>query len=370
MHRGVQALIQWLSNDPAVGPPERVGASASALAAVTEAIASPLPTDLRLLLKRLDGGELPTGHLLSASGADDNSIVGTLRSIAAGLHMPSDDPEVPLPFYLSDEGAVLCFDRSAGPVADTWTIIDAQRDGSAQRLVHRTFDGWCRLRLADWTADDFGKEFTLDAYLAAGRRHVAIEPDVSVAHATVAHALRRAGEPEQALQEYEKAARCVPAEAWCDWEALKLATLLGDAERAVAAARRLCARAPKERWALRETTPGAVADALGVVAQRLLQRDVIMRLFDQLTEAAEGEEGEHVAAIRRALHHGEVLRPTMPPNPTAVSPHPDPNVFWQKLEKAYREGRVRDDDLLLDPMYQQLDAHRPLKELLRIRRDF
>ncbi len=366
MHRGVQALIQWLENNPVDGGR---GASAPDVASVTETIASPLPTDLRLLLAQLDGGELPTGLLLSATGEHERSIRGGLQAVARTLQQPVDDPELPLPFFSADDDSVLCFDRSAGPVADTWPVVDVQPEGQV-RLVHRTFDGWCRLRLAEWTADDFGQDFSLDSYLAAGRRHVAIEPDVAVAHATVAHALRRAGEPERALESYERAARCVPSEAWCDWEALKLATLLDDTPQALTSARRLSARAPRERWALRETTPGAVADALSVVAQRLQQPDIVLRLLDQLAEAADGDDAERVATTRHALHKGEPMRPTSPPNPTAVSPHPDPKVFWANLEKAYRAGAVRDDDLLLDPMYRQLESYRPLKELLRIRREF
>jgi tetratricopeptide (TPR) repeat protein len=370
MHRGVQELIAWIDGHAETIGDSAGGAPGTAVAAIEQAIASPLPSDLGTLLMRLDGGRLPDGLLLRARGQDERSILGALSLVASSKHRRADDPELLLPFYRTDEGSYHAFDRSAGPVADTWPIVDYQLDEGEQHLVHRTFDGWCRLRVAEWTASDFGREFTVDSYLASGRRHAAIEPDVSVAHATVAHALRRAGEPEKALASYLRAARCTPPLAWCDWEALKLAALLGKPEEAIEAARRLCAPAPQSRWAERETTPVAVADALGRVAEGMERQDVTLRLLDQLAAAASDEDAGQVTEVRRSLYRGEDKRPTVPPSPTSVEPSADPEQLWNDLARAYREGRVRDQDLLLDPSYQSAADHKPLAEILRIRRDF
>ena len=246
MHRGVQDFIAWIEQHPHLGGLTRAApATAAELALVEERIASPLPADLRFVLSRYNGGELPSGQLLSAGEGSPDSMLAVADELAERLHMPVRDPDLLFPFYRSDDGGILAFDRSAGPVADTWPIIDYYLESGEQRLVHRTFDGFCRLRVAEWTSADFGAEFTLASYLRSGERHVAIEPDVSVAHATVAHALRRAGRPEDALVAYLAAARCVPAQPWCDWEALKLAALLGDGRAAWEALVRLTARAPK-----------------------------------------------------------------------------------------------------------------------------
>ncbi|MDH5676695.1 MAG: hypothetical protein OEZ06_31545 [Myxococcales bacterium] len=63
---------------------------------------------------------------------------------------------------------------------------------------------------------------------------------------------------------------------------------------------------------------------------------------------------------------------TVPPRPTAIETDDASDIEerWEQAEQAYREGRIRDEDLLLDPAYQVLMAHRPLSDLLRIRREF
>lgn len=373
MHRGVQDFIAWIDQHPHLGgltqtPP----ATAAELALVEERIAAPLPADLRFVLSRYNGGELPSGLLLSAGAGGPDSMLAVADELAERLQMPVRDPDLLFPFYRSDDGGILAFDRSAGPVADTWPIIDYYVESGEQRLVHRTFDGFCRLRIAEWSSADFGGEFTLASYLRSGERHVAIEPDVSVAHATVAHALRRAGRPEDALAAYLDAARCVPAQPWCDWEALKLAALLGDGRAAWEALVRLATRAPKPRWRQRETTPVLVADVLAVIAARLTsRRERVLRLCDQLIEQTENErEQSHITAVRHAiLTQAEAPQPLDPRN-HGIAQSGDRARWIKDIGHAYGLGRVRDEDLLLDPGYASLREGFALADVLRVPRAF
>jgi hypothetical protein len=371
MHRGVQAVISWISENPnfpglAVGQP----AAPAELSEVEDAIVSPLPSDLRLLLGRWNGGRLPTGTLLRAGGNAAGSILAAMHALAQRLGRPADDLEVPVPYFVTGDRALLAFDRSAAPVADTWPVIDCPEQGDELRLVHRTFDGWCRLCLLEWTAPDFGEAFSLDRYLRAGQRHAEVEPDVAAAHATVAHALRRSGRPEESLQSYLRAGRCVPPLSWCDWEALKLAILLDNVPSALDAGRRLCTRAPREGWNARGVTPVRVAEAFGLLAAEVDPPEPLLGLLDQLVPQAEPQEQAEIAAIRRAVFAGEALPATTPLRTTAVPEQTDVDAAWADLKRAYAEGRVRDDDLLLDPAYRKLARQRPLAELLKIRREF
>lgn len=373
MHRGVHDFIAWVEQHPgfpglSLNPPS----SDADLTAVEERIASPLPADLRLMLQRYNGGAFPSGQLLRTGVAGEDTMLGALDELAKRLGKSVRDPELLFPFFRSDDGGILAFDRSAGPVSDTWPILDYYVDSGEQRLVHRTFDGFCRLRVSEWTSPSFGGEFTLESYLESGERHVAIEPDVSIAHATVAHALRRAGKPELALAAYLRGARCVPAQPWCDWEALKIATLIGDARSALEAATRVSSRAPKARWDQRETTPLMVADVLAVIAPRLrARREALLRIYDQLTEQVDEEDDkQHVAAIRRAVFAGEDPPAPLPLRTTAVPPDPDSARFFASLKAAYQRGKVRDEDLLLDPIYAALRKTYDFAEILRIPRGF
>jgi hypothetical protein len=308
--------------------------------------------------------------LLRAGGREAGSILWAGDELARRLGRAADDPELPLPYFVGADGALLAFDRSAAPVADTWPVIDCPPRGDELRLVHRTFDGWCRLCLAEWTAPEFGQPFSLDGYLRAGQRHAEVEPDVSAAHATVAHALRRSGRPEEALQAYLRAGRCVPPLPWCDWEALKLAILLSDVPGALEAGRRLCTRAPRAGWTARTITPARVAAALGLLVADVDPPEPLLGLLDQLVPQAEPDEQSEIGAIRRAVFNGEALPPTRPMRVTAVPELPDTDAFWSQLTRSYAEGKVRDDDLLLDPSYRKLARTRPLADLLRIRREF
>lgn len=373
MHRGVQDFIAWVEQHPKLaGIARSAPATAMDLAAVEERLASPLPADLRFVLSRYNGGELPTGRLLSAGDNEPDSMLAVGDELAKRMGRATRDPELLLPFYRSDDGGILAFDRTAGPVADTWPIIDYYLESGEQRLVHRTFDGFCRLRVAEWSSPDFGGEFSLASYLGSGQRHVAIEPDVSIAHATVAHALRRAGQPEAALHAYLVAGRCIPAQAWCDWEALKLSALLGDGRAAWESSVRLAARAPRSRWRQRETSPTLVADVLAVIAPRLAARpERVLRLYDQLHEQAEIEqERQHIAEVRKAL-----MNRVAPPVPLAarsasIAPRADTASWLAALCEGYRRGRLRDEDLLFAPSYAVLRAKFALAQVLRTSRVF
>jgi hypothetical protein len=373
MHRGVQEFIAWIEQHPERGGLVHASpATAFELAAVEERIASPLPADLRFVLLRHNGGELPSGQLLSAGDDEPNSMLIVAHELAKRMSKSLRDLELLLPFYRSDDGGILAFDRSAGPVSDTWPIIDYYLESGEQRLVHRTFDGFCRLRVAEWSSTDFGGEFSLESYLSSGKRHTTIEPDVSIAHATVAHALRRAGQPDAALLAYLLAARCIPAQPWCDWEALKLAALLGDGRAAWESSVRLAARAPKTRWRQRETTPALVADVLAVISPRLPARaERVLRLYDQLHAQAEGErERTHIAEIRYSLMNRSAAPPPLGARIPSVVPHADTTAWLAALCEGYRRGKLRDEDLLFAPSYASLRAKYALAQVLRVSRAF
>lgn len=293
-----------------------------------------------------------------------------MRHLAGELEQDPEEPEV-LPFFQTADGGWLAFDRTGGPVPDTWPVVDYHPDTGELRLVFRTFDGWCRFSVAELSDPKLGEPFTLDTYLEQGLRHARIEPDVATAHATVAHALRRSGRPEDAMESYLEAARCVPPQPWCDWEALKLATLLGDEKRALEAATRLCGRAPDERWHERETTPGKVADVIGRLASRSAEQDTWLRLFDQLAEQTmDAADRKQIQAVRKAVFSSDPLPAARPARVSEPPGHADVERWWQELQQGYREGRIRDEDLLLDPTLDPLRRHKNLSEALRIRRDF
>ncbi len=371
MHRGVRELIRWVEAhrdhpDVKLNPP----ASASDIGALEQMLGGPLPADLRWLLSRFNGGTLPAGELLPA-GIGPGTIGHTVREYAEAIGGDFLDTELLLPFHRTPEQSLLAFDRSAGPVSDTWPIVDYFQDLQEHRLMFRTFDGWCRVCVAEWTSPDFGEEFTLDTYLRAGERHASTEPDVATAHATVAHALKRSGRPEDAMHAYLRAARCVPPLPWCDWEALKLAALLGDESVAFEAADRLSSRAPKSRWHQRETSPGRVAEVVAPLALRSSDRGAWLRLGHQLAAQAEVGDKPVVEAVVGALEHGGDPPRPRPPRASSVCPgQADFDAWWAEARRAYVDGSLREDDLLLDPELVRLGRVRPVVELLRIRREF
>jgi hypothetical protein len=368
MHRGVLEFVRWIeAHRDHEGVAINAPATSADMAALEHQLGVPLPADLRFVLTRFNGGTLPSGQLLVA-GVGPGTIEAAVRSFAEDMEEDFLDPELLLPFHRTTEGSLLCFDRSAGPVSDTWPVVDYYEDTGEVRIVYRTFDGWCRNCVAEWDSPDFAEDFSLDKYLRQGRRHVEIEPDVSTAHATVAHALRRAGKAEAAMDAYLRAARCVPPLPWCDWEALKIAVLLDRPVEAIEAAQRLSARAPIARWEERETTPGRVADVIARIASRTAENKGWVRILDALVEQATDDEDHAQAhAVRRAVLHGE---PLPPPRHYREAPVLPAGASWEQAQEAYAAGQLRDDDMLLDPNLRPLFEEHDPAELLAIRRDF
>lgn len=374
MHRGIREFIRWVQAEENrdLVRVERPS-TAKEITALEHQLGAPLPTDLKLVLGVFDGASLPNGVLLSAQAGPGNTIEAGLKALAEVSETSFLDPELLLPFHRTEAGSYLAFDRSAAPVSDTWPVVDYDLESGERRLIHRTFDGWCRLCVAEWTAPDYEAEFSVEKYLAQGERHARIEPDVSIAHVTVAHAFRRAGNPEEALESYLSAGRCVPAIAWSDWEALKLAALLSYPAHALEAGMRLGKRAPAFMWDQRETTPSRVAYALARVAPPPGDElEPWIRILDQLVAQAFDEHDEAAAiAIRKAMVTGARPVPLPhPPQEAEVEPVDDLDAMWLRCADAYAAGRLREDDLLLDPRFAPLATKYALVDLLRIRRGF
>lgn len=374
MHRGVRDFIRWLEdNRTRTGVALQAPATLRDLTTIEHETGSPIPLDLRLVLGRFNGAQTPAGVLLTAASGPGSTIEAALKEVAAQRNCSWLDPDILLPFARTEHGAILAFDRSAAPIADTWPIVDYDPESGEVRIVHRTFDGWCRTCVGEWNHPDFDQPFTLDRYIAAGRRHTEAEPDVSVAHVTVGHGLRRAGEPEDALASYLRGARCVPAVPWADWEALKLASVLHDTRAVLETASRLAKRTPSKTWELRGTTPSRVAF---LVARTLLSespepRTQYLRALDHLaTQAVDDEDIAACRAIVEAVENGTPLPPPAPPKSNLVPPHADLDAWWEAMRASYAAGQLRDDDLALDPTYAPLEATHVLGDILRIRREF
>lgn len=349
-------------------------AQARDIQAIEHQCGSPLPADLRLVLGRFNGAITPNGTLLTAAAGPGTTIEAALKEVAAQRSSSFLDPDLLLPFHRTEHGTVLAFDRSAAPVADAWPIVDYDPEHGEVKLVHRTFDGWCRLCVSEWTTE-LDTAFDLDKYLRQGQRHVDIEPDVSIAHVTVAHALRRAGRPDEALQAYLCGGRCVPAIPWADWEALKIATLLGDLDAVVEAGARLCKRTPRTVWEARGTSVSRVAYVLArqlAGAPEGSRREALLRALDHLRAQSNGaEDAEARDRILAAVDAGtrEIPRP-WPEQASAIPDPGDPASWWASLLEAYRAGQLRDDDLVLDPAYAPLLRSNDVGEIIRMRREF
>ncbi|MCA9602303.1 MAG: SMI1/KNR4 family protein, partial [Myxococcales bacterium] len=331
-----------------------------------------LPTDLKLVLTRLNGGRIPGGELLPA-GTEPGTVHAELRALAKRSGRDPLDPELCLPFLRSDDGTLLAFDRAAGPLPDTWPVVDLfEESGADARLVYHSFDSWCRGMIARWGSPDFGEDLTLERYLNDGLLHVELEPDVASAHATVAHAMRRLGRPEDALDRYLKAGRCVPALPWVDWEALKLAALLGSDAAALEAGVRVSKRAPAYRWKQRDTTPVHVADVIGIASSGAAVREPWLACVDELAEQTRDDtERAHVLLVRSALLGKNPMPQPAPPSGGAVIPQAtDAAAAWASAREAYLDGRLRDEHMLLDPSLRALGHPRKFVELLRLRREF
>ncbi|GAB4198258.1 MAG: hypothetical protein OHK0013_07170 [Sandaracinaceae bacterium] len=374
MHRGVRELIRWAEqNNGKPGVVLQAPAQVGDLLTIEQEIGAPLPADLRLVLGRFNGAQLPSALLLTAAPGPGPTIDAALKEVASLRERSFLDPEVLLPFARTEHGSVLAFDRSAAPVSDTWPIVDFDPESGDLRLVHRTFDAWCRVQVGEWTSPDFGGPFTLDRYLAQGQRHARVEPDVSVAHVTVGHALRRAGRPDEALAAYLQGARCVPAEPWCDWEALKLAVVLGDDMGVLEAGGRLGKRAPESTWKIRGTTPSRVAYLVARAFRRVPREDPTpwLRILDHLVlQALPNEDKAACEAIRGHAERLDVPLPSpVPPQPVKVPRVAPDELWWSQLQTQYQAGVLRDEDLALEPLYDALPDRRAA-DLLRIRRDF
>lgn len=373
MHRGVRELIRWVqqhhgSETVAANRP----ATAREITALEHQLGAPLPADLKVVLAVFDGATLPNGVLLTAAAGRADSIETAIKALAAERGVSFLDRELLLPFHRSELGTYLAFDRSAAPVSDTWPVVDFDPGTGETRLIHRTFEGWCRLCVLEWASSDYAAEFSLDKYLAQGRRHAEIEPDVSIAHVTVAHALRRAGEPEQALQSYLRAGRCVPSVPWSDWEALKLAVVLRDPTDGLEAAARLGKRAPADMWERRETTPSRVAYAAAQLVPRDSEaQEPWLRVLDQLVaQALDEEDAAASRAIRLAVVKGDAVPRPSPPHEPGFEVEADVDSTFARMCEAYRRGSLRDEDLVLDPALSPLWARHDPADVLRIRRDF
>ena len=375
MHRGVRDFVRWVEEHRSdEGISLCSPANAKDLQAIEHQVGSPLPADLRLVLGRFNGCITPAGTLLTAAPGPGSTIEAALKEIAKTTESSFLDPDLYLPFHRTEHGTFLAFDRSAAPVADTWPVVDFDPEAGEARLVHRTFDGWCRVCVSEWTSKDYGTEFSVEKYLGQGVRHAEVEPDVSIAHVTVGHALRRAGEPDRALASYRRSARCVPAVPWADWEALKLAAIKGDRAAVLESGMRLTKRAPADMWALRGTTPSRVAYLLARIARGVApeQRGPWVRAVDHvLTHTLDAEDDAAARAIRNALEDHSPIPLPHPPQPTAVPDPGSPEAWWEAVRAAYAAGSLRDDDLALDPSYDPLRAAGyDLYEVLSIRRDF
>lgn len=373
MHSGVRQFVRWVQGKAgSEGVVAERPAKAKEVTALEHQLGAPLPVDLKLVLGIFDGVSLPNGRLLAAQPGPGNTIEAGLKALAEDAETSFLDPELLLPFHQTEAGSYLAFDRSAAPVSDTWPIVDYDLETGERRLIHRTFDGWCRLCVAEWTAEDYTAEFSVEKYLAQGERHAEIEPDVPIAHVTVAHALRRAGEPERSLESYLKAGRCVPSVPWSDWEALKLAALLRYPAHAMEAGSRLGKRAPAFMWESRETTPSRVAFALALVAPPPGdQQEPWLRILDHLvSQALDDEDREAATAIRKAAATGQAIPAPSPSQEAEIEFTDDLDALWVACAAAYTAGSLREDDLLLDLRFRPLAEVQDLADLLRIRRGF
>jgi hypothetical protein len=374
MHRGVRDLIRWVQEHNGSDVVKtHAPAIAKDVTALEHQLGTPLPADLKLVLGVFDGATLPSGLLLGAAAGTPYSIEAALKELAEHRGTSFLDPELFLPFHRAEDGTYLAFDRSAAPVSDTWPIVDYELTSGESRLVHRTFDGWCRLCVREWSAADYADDFTVDKYLRQGERHAEIEPDVSIAHVTVAHALRRAGEPDRALESYIRAARCVPAVPWADWEAVKLATILRRPLDALEAGSRLAKRAPPSMWERRETSPSRVAFALALLAPppKGDDQEPWLRVIDQLIgQGLDEDDKECGRAIRRALVKGAEIPSPSPAHEPTIELNDDVDLVYSAICAAYREGSLREDDLVLDRRLASVWAKHDPGDVLRIRRDF
>jgi hypothetical protein len=115
-----------------------------------------------------------------------------------------------------------------------------------------------------------------------------------------------------------------------------------------------------------------VADVLAVIAPRLTgRREQVLRIYDQLAAQADAErDKQHIVSVRKALFAHESPPKPSQPRTSSVPPSENPEQWMTALREAYRQGAVRDEDLLLDPAYADERRKFVLGEVLRVRRGF
>jgi hypothetical protein len=115
-----------------------------------------------------------------------------------------------------------------------------------------------------------------------------------------------------------------------------------------------------------------VTDVLLVITPRLrLSRERLLRLCDQLREQAENErERAHIALVRQALQHDSLPPTAIGARNPAIARAGDTADWISALSEAYRKGKIRDEDLLLDATYAELRSQFALADVLRVARVF
>ena len=269
MHRGVQARHRLDSSNTPVfrgSSCNRAGAAGRELSTVedahrlaaagrpaaaarraTTAARSPSGTLLRA------GGTRPRQHARRAAGARQAPEDVRARSRAAAAVLPRRRRRAP--GIRPQRGA-----RRRTPGRSSTTTSTAA--SSAWCIARSTASAGCALARSG-PRPTSAAQFTLESYLRSGQRHVEIEPDVAVAHATVAHALRRAGKPELALR------RTCAAHAACrlcrgaTGKRSRSRCCSATPMRARGCGARLSRARRQPRWDQRATTPSWSADVLG-----------------------------------------------------------------------------------------------------------
>ena len=154
---------------------------------------------------------------------------------------------------------------------------------------------------------------------------------------------------------------------------MKLATILRRPLDALEAGSRLAKRAPLAMWQRRETTPSRVAFALAILAPAPNgdDQEPWLRVIDQLvSQGVDAEDRESGKTIRKALLKGAAIPPPSPPHDSTIQLGDDVDLVYAAICTAYREGSLREDDLVLDQRLGAVWAKHSPGDVLRIRRDF
>ena len=111
---------------------------------------------------------------------------------------------------------------------------------------------------------------------------------------------------------------------------------------------------------------------LAVIAARLSsRRERVLRLCDQLMEQSDVErEKQHIAGVRTSILTDAPAPLPFSPRNHGIPPQPDHTLWLKSISDAYGKGKVRDEDLLLDPSYARLRSGFALADVLRVPRAF